>query len=676
MVMNSISRLISNAYNNASKAVSSAVSSVSGWIDDKTDAAGEAISTAWSNYTDWWNGTIADVSGAVEDVGQDIADLFTGETDKAYSYYPIDTDRAADYVAAMVKLGTDAMNSGTGEVGGASSGVLDTVKDLVVDITTTLGTGFEAAMAAVNLLPSLAINFIETITSTIDDFKAANPIALLTEVSSKLVEAMNNIDEFKDVHEGSVAGIIRENLIKLYSAIGMVTGSPMGFFPIIGDTYAAGQGVIVRHDAAEVFLPEILPPATLVEAKRRTLLDEKPFTHDMNRLGFSNKKAELLLSLYTKLLDINMLRELRLRGHIKDERVVSELEAQGYPADDIPDIMELFNVIPGVQDLILMAVREAFTPEIAEKFGQYQDYPPELTEWAEKQGLSETWAKRYWASHWGLPSAQIGFEMLHRGIIAKDELKLLLRAQDVMPFWRDKIVDVAYSPYTRVDVRRMHKIGVLDDEAVFTAYADVGFSPFAPEHEHASVSEAFNCETCRHDSKCGHMLDFTILYNYEPPEDEATAADKDKAKERDLTKSDILTGLRDGLFTDTEASQALGVLGYSPDETAYYLAKVEYQREKDELEDTTHYLHDAYIKGVITYGNATDELGKLNLPAKMTDYYLKVWDLEKIARTNKPTKSELMSFRRNKVIDEETWRTEMIGLGYPNRYIDWYATTV
>ena len=143
-----------------------------------------------------------------------------------------------------------------------------------------------------------------------------------------------------------------------------------------------------------------------------------------------------------------------------------------------------------------------------------------------------------------------------------------------------------------------------------------------------------------------------------------------------MTKSDILTGLRDGLLEESEATEALGYLGYDDDEVAYYLAKIDYQRDKDELSDTAHYLHDAYIKGVITFGEVTDELGKLNLPAKMTEYYLKVWDLEKIARTNKPTKAELMAFRRKDIIDEETWRTEMVGLGYPNRYIDWYAATV
>ncbi|GAI47954.1 unnamed protein product, partial [marine sediment metagenome] len=39
---------------------------------------------------------------------------------------------------------------------------------------------------------------------------------------------------------------------------------------------------------------------------------------------------------------------------------------------------ELAYVIPPVADIITMAVREAFTPEIAERFGQYEDYPVKL----------------------------------------------------------------------------------------------------------------------------------------------------------------------------------------------------------------------------------------------------------------------------------------------------------
>ncbi|GAH76814.1 unnamed protein product, partial [marine sediment metagenome] len=73
-----------------------------------------------------------------------------------------------------------------------------------------------------------------------------------------------------------------------------------------------------------------------------------------------------------------------------------------------PDYLDVYQTlayqIPPIADIITMAVREAFTPEIAERFGQYQDYPKPLEEWAEKKGLSREWSERYWAAHWSLPS--------------------------------------------------------------------------------------------------------------------------------------------------------------------------------------------------------------------------------------------------------------------------------
>ncbi|GAJ02949.1 unnamed protein product, partial [marine sediment metagenome] len=88
------------------------------------------------------------------------------------------------------------------------------------------------------------------------------------------------------------------------------------------------------------------------------------------------------------------------------------------------------------------------------------------------------WAERYWAAHWSLPSPQQGFEMLHRGVIGFDDLNMLLRALDVMPFWRDKLVEIAYRPLSRVDVRRMFKLGVLDVKGVRKAYTDIGYNPY------------------------------------------------------------------------------------------------------------------------------------------------------------------------------------------------------
>ncbi|GAH24647.1 unnamed protein product, partial [marine sediment metagenome] len=142
----------------------------------------------------------------------------------------------------------------------------------------------------------------------------------------------------------------------------------------------------------------------------------------------------------------------------------------------VPLLSELAYIIPPTGDLITMAVREAFTPEIAARFGQYEDFPKEFAHWAAKKGLTQDWAERYWAAHWSLPSASQGFEMLHRGVIGTTELNMLLRALDIMPFWRDKLTYVAYKRLTRVDIRRMYRVGVLDEEGVLNANLELGYN--------------------------------------------------------------------------------------------------------------------------------------------------------------------------------------------------------
>ena len=71
--------------------------------------------------------------------------------------------------------------------------------------------------------------------------------------------------------------------------------------------------------------------------------------------------------------------------------------------------------------------------------------------------------------------------MLHRRIIDPDELKLLLRVRDIPSFWRERLVQLSYDPYTRVDVRRMYTAGVLSENEVFDTYLDLGY-----DEEHAN----------------------------------------------------------------------------------------------------------------------------------------------------------------------------------------------
>jgi len=222
-----------------------------------------------------------------------------------------------------------------------------------------------------------------------------------------------------------------------------------------------------------------------------------------------------------------------------------------------------------------MAVREAFTPEIAARFGQYQDLPPDFVEWVGKKGLSKEWAERYWAAHWSLPSPQQGFEMLHRGVINEGDLNMLMRALDIMPFWRDKLIQIAYRPLTRVDVRRMFALGVLDVSGVRKAYTDLGYN----------------------DYNADLMTDFTIKYTEgietrrreaeeRAEEKEQEAKDKAEQKRREAeekaaipkisewTTAQTLKFFTTGLINEDRARQEFNLLGYNEERINVYIASV------------------------------------------------------------------------------------------------------
>lgn len=214
---------------------------------------------------------------------------------------------------------------------------------------------------------------------------------------------------------------------------------------------------------------------------------------------------------------------------------------------------ELAYQIPPVADIITMAVREAFTPEIAARFGQYQDLPPEFVEWVGKKGLSKEWATRYWAAHWSLPSPQQGFEMLHRGVIGEGELSLLLRALDIMPFWRDKLIQISYNPLTRIDVRRMYNLYVLNEEEVTQAYREIGYN----------------------ETNAVRLTTFTKELRKRA--EERLRKQQEKAaeeKDRPWTPAQTLGFLKKGLITKERAIHELQLLDYNEERINVYLESV------------------------------------------------------------------------------------------------------
>jgi hypothetical protein len=328
--------------------------------------------------------------------------------------------------------------------------------------------------------------------------------------------------------------------------------------------------------------------------------------------------------------------ELYHRNEYSLEEATDLVIKQGFNPDDAGRIMKLAGFIPSVSDFLRFAVREVFTPALAEKYGQYEDYPEGFNDYAKLAGLSPEYAKYYWAAHWELPSISMGFDMAHRHIIEPEELPELLKALDVMPYWRDKIIQLSYTPYTRVDIRRMYQSGALNPDEVIKAYKDIGYD----------------------DEKAGKMAEFAMK------ETEGTT--------KELSVSEIIAGYEDGLLSPEDTITTIEGFGYSNEEASLLVQLNDFKRMRLHSKKYIDAVKKEFLMEGIDRNTANDYLNKLALQATSIEEILDSWELEKEPKRMVPTKAELLKWKKEGKIDEPTLRHFLGLLGYNERWIDLY----
>lgn len=330
-----------------------------------------------------------------------------------------------------------------------------------------------------------------------------------------------------------------------------------------------------------------------------------------------------------------------LRRDPKLSRLDVELKRIGIHENYFGMYKELAQQIPPIADIITMAVREAFTPAIAARFGQYADFPQPLEMWAEKKGLSKEWARRYWAAHWSLPSPLQGFEMLHRGAINEGELNMLLRALDVMPFWRGRLTKIAYRRVTRVDIRRMYKAGIISVKDVYDANKELGYT----------------------DRDAKRMADFTVQWAL--------------PKEASITRSDILTAYKTRMIDRVDASELLENMGEEYFHREFMLKAVDYKKGLEITELQIKGISNLYKRRAIDADTARADLLKLDLPSDEVDLLMQQWYYELKAEIPKRwTTSQTLDFVKEGLITRERGRKELVNIGYDTEHIDVYMRTI
>ena len=364
----------------------------------------------------------------------------------------------------------------------------------------------------------------------------------------------------------------------------------------------------------------------------------------LEQLGVEPFLAEALRKMAQQVLPPLELEALRLRGQIDGIAYWRDMSWLGLTPERVTQVQNLAQQIPGAQDLIRMAVREAWNDEIVSRFQYDSGFPQEFKEWMEKQGYSEEWSKRYWRQHWELPGLNAGYEMLHRlregvtgNTFSEDDLETLLKTADIPEFFRKRLIEISFSPYTRVDVRRMYGAGVISKDEVYNAYRDLGYN----------------------DDHARNLTEFTVTL--------------EKAEEKGLTKDAITGGYKRGIISRTEAVSMLSELRYSANEADFWLGLVDYDLAAQETNEKLKSIQAQYVNHIIDEPELSAQLGPLNLPAERQASLQTLWNIQRNAKVDLPSRSDLESFYKLTLINEDQFISFMKQLGFRADVIPWYV---
>ena len=399
-------------------------------------------------------------------------------------------------------------------------------------------------------------------------------------------------------------------------------------------------GLDRQYDLMSRTTPNPAPADNLV---RSMIIDPARATENraqMKRLGYSDTQIDNIILSHYSVIDQGTIMTNFLRGNIDSDKMYERMRELGYTDTRIKEIIQTWTVYPGPQDLFTMVAHEAFEPDMYGPMGLAEEFPSEQIPWLEAQGISKEWAMKYWISHWAQPSLEQGFEMLHRGIISREELDMLFRVVEIPKFWRDKLMAITYNPYTRVDARRMHELGVLTSAELVQSYQDIGYDA----------------------AKAVKMAEFTIKYNAEG--------------DKQLTRSVILDSFKSDLLSRPDAMDLLKSAGYSDDVADFYLTHEEYKQAIDLQKIYIGIIEDQFKLSMLSDTETRSALNQQNLRGSKIDALMDQWSLEKYKYEDIPTHSEVDAMLIQKVISEGQWREVMTRRGYSYQHQDWYLKLI
>ena len=644
-------------------------------IGDTVDAGISTLDDTIEGVSSSIGGKVSAVSQALEDEANRITGLVGGVADEVLT-------EVDDIIAPIVRKAQGVL---AGEIDALELSISTPLTFLQENIPLQLqglGDIIETSLSGITELPETLVGGLSGIVDGLVNTLGVDQLIGLFQLWGRVTDTLSGRlpgDATLNVQPGSwdvPRGVADQANITLAS------------LPIIGQIIQVDHSAEfdrIRVENLDWVRPFPLDQGSILESLRRRVGDPNELRSDLGKLGISDERIAQLERIINAPLPVLDKLDAWKRGFYTDAEITDQLHVNGLSDDDIGIATRLASRLPPIQDQILFAIRGVFDIEESRKFGEFEGLPSSIeasfvsdfgieggdfsrqvevfAREAGKLGLDEKWVAAYWTSHWRLPSLQAGYEMFHRlapDIVAaesedfiadgfnpddikmgEDELNRLVRSSDFSSFWRPKLQAIAYNPLTRVDIRRMHKLGVLDDDAMERAYRKVGFSP----------------------SDAAKMKLFTIAFNKSPD-------DRQSDEVRDLTKAQILDFVEHSLFTPDEGVLSLQEIGYDEFAAQGFVELELAKRDRNAQKQTIDLIQEQTLAGIIDINEAGQALDSVGVGSEQKAVVLRELDIKLAKRTRQPTRAELDKFLEEAIIGVEDYEIGMLSLGYPQIWVD------
>lgn len=383
----------------------------------------------------------------------------------------------------------------------------------------------------------------------------------------------------------------------------------------------------------------------------------------------------------------------QMRGLITNGMANVFLKANGVLDPNVRAMLPLTQQeIPGPSDLIRFVTRDAFEPDVIEEYDYHKEFPRRVLPFMLQQGYGgstgmdrppgatdsdnqpmdgkATWTDLYWYAHWELPSLTQAYECLHRlypsssygmspilqdfvnahprrNELGANELLALVdkeiafdinginklqKNQDIPQYWRTRLQAISYLPLTRVDVRRMFDLGVLQDAGVYHAYRAIGYD----------------------DRNAKLLLDFT----------KANSVRTRVKKDTQVALAKVKEGYDTGIVSEEQARVYLERLGFNQDERNAIIVKWNLDFSVANAKRQLLWVKKAYMGGWITPDETRRILMEMGINERRISDYTTLWNFQFRYDKREVKAKELLDWFEARIVNEEMLTQRLQNMGF------------